>query len=206
MKKLEELLGEKRCAYNPQKDIPEINFCRGLYDLVRECVTKDTVMVEIGCHRGVSTELFAMHCKKIYAVDPWQEPKAQTAKLEFEERLKGYDNIETIVDFSANACRLFDNESVDLVYIDGQHSYEAIKEDFHCWWPKIKIGGVISGHDNVYTRDWRPLGDHNREAPRVRAFLKEIGFWDKTRLAQNWGRKLYSDTSWSFIKRQKDLP
>jgi hypothetical protein len=33
------------------------------------------------------------------------------------------------------------------VYIDAQHHYDAVKQDIHLWYPKVKGGGVISGHD-----------------------------------------------------------
>jgi hypothetical protein len=36
---------------------------------------------------------------------------------------------------------------VDFVYIDGDHSYEAVKEDIAGWWPKVKVGGILAGHD-----------------------------------------------------------
>jgi len=43
---------------------------------------------------------------------------------------------------------------VDFVYIDGNHSYRAVAEDIRAWWPKIRPGGVLGGHDfyNGYAR------------------------------------------------------
>ena len=38
-------------------------------------------------------------------------------------------------------------ENVDFVYIDGNHRYEYVKKDIELYWPKIKIGGVLAGHD-----------------------------------------------------------
>ena len=35
----------------------------------------------------------------------------------------------------------------DLIFIDADHSYEAVREDIIAWWPKVKNGGIISGHD-----------------------------------------------------------
>jgi hypothetical protein len=37
--------------------------------------------------------------------------------------------------------------SLDFVYIDGNHTYEAVMRDLACWVPKVRPGGVISGHD-----------------------------------------------------------
>ena len=41
----------------------------------------------------------------------------------------------------------FDNEYFDYVYIDSDHSYECVKKDINQWYPKIKEGGIIAGHD-----------------------------------------------------------
>jgi hypothetical protein len=43
---------------------------------------------------------------------------------------------------------------VDFVYIDGNHGYRAVSEDIRAWWPKIRPGGVLGGHDfyNGYAR------------------------------------------------------
>jgi hypothetical protein len=50
-------------------------------------------------------------------------------------------------DFSVNAAKSFEDGSLDWVYLDGNHHYEAVKEDMEAWWPKIRTGGVLSGHD-----------------------------------------------------------
>lgn len=39
------------------------------------------------------------------------------------------------------------DESVDLVYLDAGHYYEAVKMDLEAWWPRLKPGGVMAGHD-----------------------------------------------------------
>lgn len=37
--------------------------------------------------------------------------------------------------------------SLDFVYIDGNHSEEYVRQDIRLWWPKVKIGGMLAGHD-----------------------------------------------------------
>jgi len=41
----------------------------------------------------------------------------------------------------------FKDESLDFVFIDAAHDYQSVKEDIEAWYPKVKEGGVISGHD-----------------------------------------------------------
>jgi len=48
---------------------------------------------------------------------------------------------------SSDAAKEFEQESVDLVFIDANHSYESVKNDIDLWLPKVKRGGVLSGHD-----------------------------------------------------------
>ena len=48
---------------------------------------------------------------------------------------------------SRQACESFEDNSLDFVFVDGDHSYEGVKEDIDIWLPKIKTGGYICGHD-----------------------------------------------------------
>ena len=41
----------------------------------------------------------------------------------------------------------FEDESVDFVFIDAGHEYDSVVKDITSWLPKIKKGGIISGHD-----------------------------------------------------------
>ena len=48
---------------------------------------------------------------------------------------------------SGEAVELFKDGQLDFVYLDAQHHYEAIKEDIALWWPKVRWGGLLAGHD-----------------------------------------------------------
>lgn len=43
-------------------------------------------------------------------------------------------------------------QSLDMVFIDGDHSYEGCRVDIETWWPKIRIGGWFGGHDYMHER------------------------------------------------------
>jgi len=48
---------------------------------------------------------------------------------------------------SVDAANFYRNQSLDFVYIDAAHDYDNVRADIEAWWPKVKIGGTIAGHD-----------------------------------------------------------
>jgi hypothetical protein len=65
-----------------------------------------------------------------------------------EKRLSFFgERFELIREFSHIGCRRFEEESLDFVYIDGNHFEDYIKKDLDSWWKKVKKGGMLSGHD-----------------------------------------------------------
>lgn len=66
--------------------------------------------------------------------------------------LKSFKNkIDIIRKMSDDACLDICDNYLDYLYIDGNHSYEAVKNDLNNWYPKMKKNSVISGHDYVKT-------------------------------------------------------
>jgi predicted O-methyltransferase YrrM len=136
------------------------NLRKGLLDFIKYLDLNEAEMVEIGCYAGESTSFFAKSgkFKKVYAVDPWLNGydnkdyasyQVKMTKIEkiFDEKLADYDFVEKIKDYSVEASSKFEDASLDLVYIDGCHSYDAVISDIDSWLPKVKPGGYISGHD-----------------------------------------------------------
>jgi predicted O-methyltransferase YrrM len=134
-----------------------VNQLKGLKMLIDEYINEHTIMVEIGSFSGVSSELFSLHCKEIHCVDLWDtyweiEDKQRTefAEYSFNKLLVNYNNIKKIKDSSTNAANMFQDKSLDFVYIDAAHDYENVKKDILAWLPKVKNGGYIAGHDYRY--------------------------------------------------------
>ena len=62
------------------------------------------------------------------------------------------DKLNIIRDLSVNASKRFNDNSLDAVFIDADHSYEAVKLDIQNWMPKVRKGGILAGHD--YNSAW----------------------------------------------------
>jgi len=68
--------------------------------------------------------------------------------FEYNARALGvWNNIELIEAASPEVARLFEDESIDVCFLDADHSHEAITADIAAWWPKIKPGGFLAGDD-----------------------------------------------------------
>lgn len=151
---------EERIARNlqtPRMFWVDLNFpansTPGLQDLIQKYVRPESIVVEIGSFRGVSSELFACYCKTLYCVDPFTigdpdiDVHLQDAEVYFDQLVAEMDNIIKIKKKSVDAATDFENLSLDVVYIDAMHDYENVKTDINAWKSKIKPGGIISGHD-----------------------------------------------------------
>ena len=125
---------------------------------------------EIGCAYGghLDSILSQTNIEKLYGIDPYlnyteygadlmnmQQIQMDTLFELVKSRLSYYGNrLEFIRKKSEEAYQQFENNSLDFVYIDGNHYEEYIKNDLNCWWPKIKNGGMLCGHD--YDHDGFP--------------------------------------------------
>jgi hypothetical protein len=142
-----------RCAQIPncgRNDLPELfkdlGFKRG---------------VEIGVYKAEYTEVLAKSGLEIYGVDPWKlyddydnsrgQRRLDDQYAHSQRVLAPYPNVKLIRKTSAEAVEDFEDESLDFVYIDGNHWFQYVSEDICKWTKKIKPGGIICGHDYIYT-------------------------------------------------------
>jgi predicted O-methyltransferase YrrM len=97
---------------------------------------------------------------KLYCVDIWDSYPgyyvyANKIKRYFEEakaKLASY-NVVIVKKFSMDAVRDFPDESLDFVYIDGAHDFKNVADDICEWTKKVRIGGIVFGHDYERSRD-----------------------------------------------------
>lgn len=149
--------------------------------------TSEMVLVEIGSYTGESSALFAKHFKTVICVDPWMggyddnDPASKSnmniVENEFDKRMSTFSNVLKRKETSEEAQKSFSEGEIDIVYIDGNHTFQAVLKDISLWKNVVKGDGFVAGHDH-YSKN-------------VRNAVKEsFGISPKT----------FPDTSW-IIKR-----
>ena len=127
-------------------------------------IPADEIIVEVGCWIGRSTTSLALahpYPETLFVVDLftgtlWDGhpecfdlPGGKNALEWFKENLMKFAGFlpQIIVGDSAESSQNFGDKSVSFCFIDADHDYKAVKADIISWIPKIKDGGIISGHD-----------------------------------------------------------
>lgn len=133
-------------------------------------IPKDLIFAEIGVFLGQFSENILETCrpKELFLVDTFAGNVCSGDKdgnnIIFTDMNKSYENllekyklmnnIKIVKDFSFNFLNNINDNYLDAVYIDADHSYEAVKKDLNLSYLKVKNGGYIMGHD--YTEKMFP--------------------------------------------------
>jgi hypothetical protein len=122
---------------------------------------------EIGVRRGH----FSSHVLKnwkgrmLHLVDPWEHQETKiyvdVSNRPQNEHDENLEHVKKMLDeeapgryevhrgYSVDVAKTFTDEQLDFVYIDARHDYAGVLEDLEAWWPKLKVGGLIAGHDFI---------------------------------------------------------
>lgn len=121
----------------------------------------DATFVEVGTWLGRSAAFMATEITnskkniKFFCVDTWQGSTEHKNMVNgrdiYQEFLTNIEPVKNIITpyrmLSHEAAELFNDESLDFVFIDASHDYDNVMIDLKAWYPKVKKGGVFAGHD-----------------------------------------------------------
>ena len=133
---------------------------QGLRDLIEANFKdrSDLTMIEIGSYQGESDEVFLSTGKfsRIYCIDGWTNGydtgdkaslTADRAERAFDRKFNGNKAVVKIKGFSQDVVDQIPDGVADILYVDGCHTYEAVKRDLQMYSCKVKPDGLLAGHD-----------------------------------------------------------
>jgi hypothetical protein len=142
-----------------------------IYDQSQEYVTKGGFAIEIGGWKGRSTYVIASVCKEkgaqLYELDTFSGVEDSTSRKNQPDNLNGYYEAFINPNFmeimknnlvglpviykkgdSKETIKEIPNRSIDYCFIDGNHDSPFVDEDIENCLRKVKIGGLVTGHDH----------------------------------------------------------
>jgi len=117
---------------------------------------KNGKVVEVGVQQGdyAWDILRVNNPSELWLVDNWRpwgmghnELRQRTFYTHVKSRFAPFYNVHILRLNSAAAAATFPDRYFDWVYIDASHDYENVNRDLQTWWPKVKPGGHMAGHD-----------------------------------------------------------
>ena len=123
-----------------------------LYDLASRCTGRG-VIVEIGSFKGRSTVSLALGTREgaslpIFAIDPHRGPSYE----EFRENIRRAgveDQVTQVRQASQEALAAIGDHPIELLFIDGNHTYDMVLQDFALFVPRVIEGGWVAMHDTI---------------------------------------------------------
>lgn len=121
--------------------------------------SKKLIGAEIGVDRGANAKdiLDTLRIQKLFLIDPYENyiekgffssvVYSSLYMLQAKNILIDHEDKILFIKKRSDAAIVDLPASLDFVYIDGDHSYNGVKKDINNYFPKVKSGGVIGGHD-----------------------------------------------------------
>lgn len=152
--------------------------------------------VEIGTGRGEGSYLILEKCsnvKKLYTIDPFKEFNDWIGVIEQKDQDKFEaiakinhaefgERVEMIKKSSDEAVSMFEDNSMDFIFIDGDHSVQQVKQDCINYYPKLRSGGIFAVHDtnlNSVKEGIRLFREEKKVRIPIQLIGPSISFWYK---------------------------
>jgi len=216
---------EKNYTLEPENPTGNPRVIKGMNrDSLYQLFTK--LGYKVGCEVGLEKGKNAVQMfdnipgLKLYGVDPykqhsqcnyayvaemrkWDEHYLNGCKKQALNRMTGR-NFELLQDFSEDAAKKVEYNSLDFVYIDGDHSYDMAMLDVILWGQRVKKGGIISGHDYYY--DKNKEGRRAKVTQAINDYAKVHGLQFFITDEDHYVRKGDVYPSWIFVKLEDIYP
>jgi predicted O-methyltransferase YrrM len=151
-----------------------------LYAKMVEEAKSPSHFVEIGCWKGRSAAFMGVEIHnsgkqiKFDCIDHWDIDGGMEL---FIENTKPVSHIVTpISSDSVKGAELYEDESLDFVFIDAGHLYHEVTADMNAWYPKVKSGGVFAGHD-YWPGSWDTVKNAVNDWMADKPFYVSEGCW-----------------------------
>jgi len=156
----------------------------------------------IGCELGVSYGFNLVHflenlpnISKVYAIDPYMpyddgpggyvtREVIDSVKRLVQINVEEYkDKVKFIFLPADDAHQDIQNESLNYIFIDGDHSFKAVRKDMNHYFCKVKVGGIFAGHDYHLPEVHQAVAQFRKDN-KIDAELKtcanSVWYWIKT--------------------------
>ncbi len=144
------------------------------FPLFLNCQELTGYAAEVGVQRGLHASAFLdkWKGKELYLVDRWEHVPSDTYVdiANVQSSTMGDIKSQALVNlqkhegrfkvfpmWSSDAAREVGDRTLDFVYLDARHDFNGVVEDLESWWPKLRVGGILAGHD--YCDGELPEGD-----------------------------------------------
>jgi predicted O-methyltransferase YrrM len=126
--------------------------------------------VEVGVDEGHYSRVLAKANPNLQlkCIDPWRRRGGHMGIAQ--QTLSDCPNAELMKMHSMDAVKLFPEESLDFIYIDAAHDFDNVMVDIIEWGKRVRVGGIISGHD--YSNNFRNGVSINSTEDAVNVYVK----------------------------------
>jgi len=154
---------------------------------------KPIICAELGVFKGWNTErmLNNLNIIEMHLIDVWITPDDLKNRYNYEDfytnvcqRFEDDNNIKIYREDTVKSANNFKDKYFDFVYIDADHSYLGCKKDISAWWPKIKKGGILCGHDYYCCDGVKKSVDEFFKNNKDVTYFDAIGMYDNVKYGE----------------------